>query len=426
MRIALVAYGCEPNKGSEQGVGWTWAKEICARGHDVVVYTHGSQREAIERAPPLPGVHFCYHQLGQGPLEHRNRAVHQLQYTLWQWSVMNRIVRDAEREPIDLVHFLTWGGVRMPVFGWRSSIPYIIGPVGGGEEAPLVYCLRLGVRVFAKEVVRKVLNRLCLIDPLLAIAYRHATQIYAKTSESRNLVVPSARHSCFVRSEIGAKEELLSIPLPDTTDCSNRALRLVFVGRLLYWKCPLTVVAVYRELLRRGLMAELTIVGAGPEKERLLAAIRNLPPEGRVNYQDRLPQSELFALMQEQDLAMFPSLHDSSGNFVLESLSCGLPVLALALGGPRELLKSGGGLLVSVDGQDLQQVITAFVDHIQRLIRTRSELDALRQAARASARAHTWRDVVARVYAPLELQLEMKLPPCHATSKSPEMQTDFL
>ena len=41
MRIALSAYGCEPDKGSEQAVGWNIACELAAIGHEVVVVTCG-------------------------------------------------------------------------------------------------------------------------------------------------------------------------------------------------------------------------------------------------------------------------------------------------------------------------------------------------------------------------------------------------
>jgi len=400
MRIALIAYGCEPDKGSEVGVGWKWANEIAARGHDVVVFTHASQRQAIERVAPAASgnLSFRYHQNADWPLEHRNRAVHQWQYTVWQWSVMDLV--SADRDGFDLVHFLTWGGVRMPVFGWRTSIPYVVGPVGGGEEAPLRYCAGLGTRIFLKECLRKLLNRCCLIDPMLWAGYRGAARIFAKTPESRDLVVRSARHKCDVLLEIGARDDLLAQPVrPRTSD--DGPLKLIYVARLLYWKSPLTVTAVLAELLQRGFDVGLTMVGNGPERDRLSAALSALP-QSRVRYFAQLPQPELFDLMREHDLALFPSLHDSSGNFVLESMSCGLPVVALALGGPRELLRNGGGSLVSVEGRSPTEVVHAMAEEIARLIGARSERTALAEEARARAAESTWPKVVGRLYEPLE------------------------
>jgi glycosyltransferase involved in cell wall biosynthesis len=404
MRIALIAYGCEPGKSSEVGVGWRWASEILARGHEVVVYTHASQRQAIERdaASRIPGLSFVYHQVGNWPLEHSNRAIHQLQYTYWQWSVMSRVAKDGVERAFDLVHFLTWGGVRMPVFGWRTRVPYVIGPVGGGEEAPLQYCWGLGLRIYCKELLRATLNRWCLVDPILRAGYLRASRIYLKTSDSRKLIPAAARKRTKVSLEIGARSELLQKRIRIDRNRGGQPLRLIFVGRLLYWKSPLTVAAVYAEVLRRGVEAELTIIGAGPEQARLLAAIDNLPRSARVRHEPYLPLAQLFDLMQEQDIALFPSLHDSSGNFVLESLSCGLPVVALSLGGPRELLGKGGGVLVSTEGRSPRQVIEAMADAIVRLAESPFELEKLRIDARAAALATAWPAPVTRLYEPLE------------------------
>jgi len=46
------------------------------------------------------------------------------------------------------------------------------------------------------------------------------------------------------------------------------------------------------------------------------------------------------------DAFLFPSLHDSSGNAVLEALSCGLPVVCLDVGGPAVLVDSSCGFRV--------------------------------------------------------------------------------
>ena len=43
-RILLSAYACEPNKGSEKGVGWHWAIEIAHRGHEVWVIKREKNR----------------------------------------------------------------------------------------------------------------------------------------------------------------------------------------------------------------------------------------------------------------------------------------------------------------------------------------------------------------------------------------------
>lgn len=47
MKILLSAYACEPNKGSEPGVGWGWATEL-AKHHQVWVLTRDNNQPVIE------------------------------------------------------------------------------------------------------------------------------------------------------------------------------------------------------------------------------------------------------------------------------------------------------------------------------------------------------------------------------------------
>lgn len=39
MRILLLTYGCSPNSGGEEKVGWQWAIQLALQGQEVVVIT---------------------------------------------------------------------------------------------------------------------------------------------------------------------------------------------------------------------------------------------------------------------------------------------------------------------------------------------------------------------------------------------------
>jgi len=48
VRILLSAFACDPELGSESGVGWAWAYHLAKAGHDVRVLTFEGQRSSIE------------------------------------------------------------------------------------------------------------------------------------------------------------------------------------------------------------------------------------------------------------------------------------------------------------------------------------------------------------------------------------------
>src|SRR5579862_6646539 len=65
VKILLSAYACEPDKGSEPGVGWNWALALVRRGYEVHVLTRTNNREAIERHGKelSPALHFHFFDL---------------------------------------------------------------------------------------------------------------------------------------------------------------------------------------------------------------------------------------------------------------------------------------------------------------------------------------------------------------------------
>ncbi len=87
LKVLVSAYACEPDKGSEPGVGWNWVKQI-AKTHETWVLTRANNRESIERElqeNPMPGAHFVYLDLPHWMRfwKRGQRGVH-LYYYLWQ------------------------------------------------------------------------------------------------------------------------------------------------------------------------------------------------------------------------------------------------------------------------------------------------------------------------------------------------------
>jgi hypothetical protein len=135
VRVLLIAYACEPERGSEPGVGWNLAIELANR-HELWVLTRANNREVIEAASRdgLPEIHWVYHDLPSWARwwKRGHRGV-QLYYYLWQRSA-RRLVREiAVREGVELVHHVTFVKYWAPSAGPVAGKPFVWGPVGGGE-----------------------------------------------------------------------------------------------------------------------------------------------------------------------------------------------------------------------------------------------------------------------------------------------------
>jgi hypothetical protein len=140
LKILLSAYACEPGKGSEPGIGWHWALEIARLGHEVHILTRSNNVQAIQRGlAELDGLRLTVHGYDL-PTWARwwkkgMRGV-RLYYVLWQWGAYRHARRLHSTLRFDLVHHITFGVFRHPSFMGRLGIPFVFGPIGGGESTP--------------------------------------------------------------------------------------------------------------------------------------------------------------------------------------------------------------------------------------------------------------------------------------------------
>ena len=110
---------------------------------------------------------------------------------------------------------------------------------------------------------------------------------------------------------------------------------------------------------------------------------------GEINWISQIPQQELFALYGTMHCFLFPSLHDSSGNVVLEAQANGLPVVCLAVGGPATLVTHKSAIVVATDGSEAD-VMEDLAAALQRLFADEGRRLEMAKAAIQHAASFTW------------------------------------
>lgn len=132
---------------------------------------------------------------------------------------------------------------------------------------------------------------------------------------------------------------------PDDTPLVERRRRILFVGRMVEKKGPLTLIRAYSQLLRAVPDAELVMAGDGP----LLDAAKALAAElgTSVQFLGRITPAEVRAQMGLARVFCLPSLSAANGDaegfglVILEAQACGVPVVTSARGGANEGLLDG-------------------------------------------------------------------------------------
>ena len=235
MKLLISAYACEPGLGSEPGIGWHSALQA-ARFHDVWVLTRRTNREAIEQASVPGRVRFVYLDLpGWTSFWKKGRRGLYPYYFFWQIVAYIRARRLQREIGFDAVQHVTFMNYWMP--GWLAllPVPFIWGPVGGGESTPAAFRGILGSRGRIHEVVRDLARARARWDPLTRFTARRAALALATTEETLDHL--KALGCPRVRVEPGAalSDTDLRI-LNQLTPAPNEPFRLLSVGRLLHWK----------------------------------------------------------------------------------------------------------------------------------------------------------------------------------------------
>jgi glycosyltransferase involved in cell wall biosynthesis len=348
LRVLISAYACEPNKGSEPGVGWNWVRQI-ARFHEVWVVTRTNNRDPIEKSlatKPLPNVHWIYFDLPRWARfwKKGERGLHPYYY-LWQLGAYF-VARKAHREvTFDLVHHVTFVNYWMPSFLAMLPIPFVWGPVGGGESAPRSFWHSFSLRGKLYEIQRDAVRSLARLDPFVRLTARRAALAFATTreTEAQLNVLGCKRVSIF--SEAGLRAEEIN-SLGCLSFRQKKPFRLLTLGRLLHWKgCELGVRA-FAQFHSQFPGAQYWIIGGGPERQRLQALAANLGVGTSIRFWGNLPRSQVLEKLSECDVLVHPSLHDSGGWVCLEAMAAARPVICLDLGGPAQQVTEETGFKI--------------------------------------------------------------------------------
>ncbi|MGO9452997.1 MAG: glycosyltransferase family 4 protein [Candidatus Binataceae bacterium] len=165
---------------------------------------------------------------------------------------------------------------------------------------------------------------------------------------------------------------------------SHDAPSLIFVGRLMEHKrLDLLLWAVAKMPRVPGNSGVLTILGDGPDRDRLVRTTRALGLEDRVRFVRRVETSdEVYAKLAAARAAVQPSAREGFGLFPLEALAAGLPVVYCespdsAVG---ELVRDGiEGIRVQADSDALAERLAALL--LDEIERARLGANARRRAA---------------------------------------------
>lgn len=344
-RVLVIAYACEPNETSEPGVGWNFVKEI-SKSYETTVITRANNRTSIENNG-FNAANFVYYDLPSFFLKLKKRMPlgTQLYYFLWQWSVYLKWSKKLKKEDLkfDLLHHLNFGITWITPPAFLIKIPFVWGPIGGGDVVPFRFLKRMSFRAMIQEAIYTLINSLRKLSIVSYLTKKKSSAIIFRNESVKNSFLNIKSDKGSVISETAT----LIFKLSKTKKIDGN-LKAICVGRMNYWKGFLLAVEGFHSYLSLGGVGTLELFGDGPEKVSIEHYIKSNNLQKHIIIRGFVDNEIVLNKMKEANVLLHPSFRDGGSWAIMEAMSNGLPVVCLNASGPKDMVTKNCGLLIDI------------------------------------------------------------------------------
>lgn len=287
--------------------------------------------------------------------------------SLWKMAILNRIFTDA--------HVL---------FGLEDKLKgFDIAHTAETYYSYTQQCIDAKNKGYVKKVISSVWENIAFNNEGIRgrkafkeNAYKKVDMFLALTEKAKDVLIQEGCNPTKVKVlKLGVDLDKF---IPTQKNNSNK-IRLLFVGRLIKEKGILEVVEIFKKLHKKFPNTELIISGEGDLYENLKSMIKNriltsVKLIGKINY-DEMPRIYNLADVFIHYPIGSKTWKEQYGMVLVESLACGLPIVALDKGSIGEVI-GDGGIVASKDN---------FKKELVKIIKDKKYRDSLSKKARKFA-----------------------------------------
>lgn len=349
--VLIVAYAFEPNKTSEPGVGWYFVHEI-AKFMKVTVVTRMNNRPFIEAEIKNRDIKLIYYDLPQSIMYLKKRIPFgiQIYYNFWQkgvYRMINKLI-NCESLKIDVIHHLTFGMTKNVPSVRNIDLPFIWGPVGGGDKIPLPFLWDAGFKTAFEEFVYRFVHKKSNFSFTAYQTRKKAAAIIFRT-ESSSMNMP--QNGCKKRYLI-SETAIPSILLDTEAKSTKGELACICVGRLMFGKGYIYALKGFHQFILNGGRGKLIIIGKGPEEKKLKRFTKKYGLQDFVDFKGFISNDEVKRLLKLSHVLLHPSFREGGSWSIMEAMSFGLPVVCLNTSGPKDMVTDQCGFLIDMHTPD--------------------------------------------------------------------------
>ena len=401
LKILLSAYACEPNKGSEPEVGWKWATTLSGLGHEVHVITRSNNKKNIDEyliKNKISNLNFIYFDFPKWLLrviKGKSNPHSYLYFLLWQVGIFFVVKPYINKIKFDFIQHVTFVSFRYPSFLCLYKVPFIFGPVSGGDTIPMNLRKNFTLIDKIKELLRDLSNYYIKISPLMNLTFARSHKIFVNSLDTKKIIPHRYNYKTELMLGIGI-EELPNIKINNNID--KKKIDICFVGNLTAPKGTEILIKTFNEIKKYNDNVFLTVAGEGPMESSLKMTAKNLKIENSILWLGQIKRKEVFELFKKSDLLIFPSLRDSGGFVILEAMSYGLVVATLDLGGPGLIVDNDCGIRITTHKKTLNEVIVELSSSVNNLIKNKEIFNNKKIKSIERVKNFNWINKILKMY----------------------------
>ena len=185
--------------------------------------------------------------------------------------------------------------------------------------------------------------------------------------------------SNFLVMPMGVDTDLFLLKPSECYEINDRPIRFVHVGRMVPGKNLLGALKVFGTIRETYPNSYFDIIGPASNADyyqQVLSFIQDNHLEDQVLLRGFVPNEAMPEIYAQADLMLFPTLSESFGFVLAESMACGTPVAALSdRGSPDEIIQDGLNGILAKDEEEL-------TNKILLLLRNPEQMKNMGKAAR--------------------------------------------
>ncbi len=337
MRILFVTPTFPSSLDPTRGIpNFETARSLAMR-HEVVVIAHLSWLDWLRRRPSsggpprvrtLDGIEIHH------PVYYYPPACLRTTYTWFLWRSIRPTVRVLLSRFVPDVVLAGWvhpdgdSALRAAALAGAPCVQW-----SGGSDV-LVLPRNPGRRACVVDVLRRSDAVVCVSEHL-----KRAINDLGVSRDRIHVVRNGLDHSRFLPGDRAGARERLGLPIGGKM--------LLWVGRMVPVKGVDVLIDACAVLRKGSLDLRLCLVGDGPLRRALASRVADAGLEDRVTFAGDVLNEALADWYRAADLTVLPSYSEGVPNVLYESMCCGTPFVASAVGGVPEIADPGLDRLVS-------------------------------------------------------------------------------